>query len=174
MQLNINGKIAAIVAASAIALSGLGLAVAETASSPAPQPAAVHNVVTPQAPPPQNKIIINNNPSATLAPAPPPAIVTPDPWHVVQTYYGYIQSGDYVDAWALLGSGATTGQTYDQFAAGFANSANQVVTENWESGDTVNVNVSAFDTATGVVQYFSGSYTAANGIIMSASMTQTG
>ena len=179
MQLNINGKVAAIIAASAVACSGLGLAVSQAVSSPAPPPAAVPKVVTPApketpAPPPQNKIIINNNPPATVAPALPPAAVTPDPWQVVQTYYGDIQSGDYVDAWGLLGSGATTGQTYDQFAAGFANSANQVVTENWESGDTANVDVSALDTATEVVQYFSGSYTVHNGIITSASLTQTG
>ncbi len=189
MQLNINGKLVAIVAAAAVACSGLGLAVSQAVSSAAPQPAAVPKVVTPaptpkkatapkpeetQAPPPQNQIIINNNPPATVAPTPPPAAVTADPWGVVQTYYGDIQSGDYGDAWALLGSGAITGQTYGQFAAGFANSANQVVTENWESGDTVNINVSALDTATGVVQYFSGSYTVDNGIITSASLTQTG
>ena len=68
MQLNINGKVAAIVAASVVACAGLGLAVSQAASSPAPQPAAVHKVVipapqpTPTPPPPQNKIIINNNP----------------------------------------------------------------------------------------------------------------
>ncbi len=187
MELNINGKLVAIVAATAVACAGLGLAVSQAVSSPAPQHVAVHKVVAPapekatapkpketQAAPPQNQIIINNNPMATVPPAPPQAAVTADPWGVVQTYYGDIQSADYGDAWALLGSGATIGQTYGQFAAGFANSANQVVTENWESGDTVNVNVSALDTATGVVQYFTGSYTVDNGIITSASLTQTG
>ena len=169
MQLNINGKVAAIIAASAVACSGLGLAVSQAVSSPAPPPAAVHKVVTP--PPAPKK---TPAPKEAPAPEPPPAAVTPDPWQVVQAYYGDIQSGDYVDAWGLLGSGATTGQTYDQFAAGFANSANQVVTENWESGDTANVDVSALDTATEVVQYFSGSYTVHNGIITSASLTQTG
>jgi hypothetical protein len=70
MQLNINGKVAAIVAASVVACSGLGLAVSQAVSSPAPQPEAVHKVVTPPPapkptptpPPPQNKIIINNDP----------------------------------------------------------------------------------------------------------------
>jgi hypothetical protein len=70
MQLNINGKVAAIVAASAVACSGLGLAVSQAVSSPAPQAAPAAKAVTspttanptPTAPAPQNKIIINNNP----------------------------------------------------------------------------------------------------------------
>ena len=41
MQLNINGKSVAIVAAAAVACSGLGLAVSQAVSSAAPQPAAV-------------------------------------------------------------------------------------------------------------------------------------
>ena len=64
-------------------------------------------------------------PPASTAPAGPTGVPasTPnvtDPWAVVSAYYGDIESGNYAEAWALLSSGATTGQTYQQFVSGFA------------------------------------------------------
>jgi hypothetical protein len=76
MQLNINGKVAAIGAASVVAATGLGLAVSQAVSSPSPQTVVVHRPSTPAPkstptqPPPQNKIIINNNPVPSNASVP--------------------------------------------------------------------------------------------------------
>lgn len=44
------------------------------------------------------------------------------------------ESGDYPQAWALLSSGAVTGQTYQQFVAGFTCTGAQQLTKLGESG----------------------------------------
>ena len=62
-------------------------------------------------------------PAAPVAPAAAPAADpnVSQPWAVVSAYYGDIESGDYAGAWAaLLDSGMTTGQTYQQFVDGFS------------------------------------------------------
>ena len=96
-----------------------------------------------------------------------------DPWAVVSAYYGDIDSGDYAQAYALIGNGATTGQSYQQFAAGFACTGGQQVSENWESGDQVNFDLAAVDSCTGVTQYYTGTDTVENGTIVGADITQT-
>jgi len=58
--------------------------------------------------------------------------------------------------------------------AGYADTGQQTLTEDSESGDTVSVNLSAVDTATGVTQYFTGTFTVDGGLITSGSMTQAG
>ena len=123
-------------------------------------------------------------PSKTAA-APPaaPSPVVPqqpadqnvtDPWAVVSAYYGDIESWNYEQAYALIGYGATTGQSYQQFAAGFACTGSQAVTENWDSGDQVNFNLAAGDSCTGATQYYTGTDTVQNGIIVAADVVQTG
>ena len=113
--------------------------------------------------------------SPAAAPAAPPGgpNVT-DPWAVVSAYYGDIDSGDYAQAYALIGNGATTGQSYQQFADGFACSGAQALTENWDSGDQVNFDLAAGDTCTGTTQYYTGTDTVQNGIIVAANVAQTG
>jgi hypothetical protein len=81
---------------------------------------------------------------------------------VVAAYYGDIESGDYTQAYALLGNGATTGQSYAEFVAGFSCTGGQLVSENWESGDQVNFNLAATDSCTGATQYFTGTDTVQN------------
>jgi hypothetical protein len=95
------------------------------------------------------------------------------PWGVVSAYYGDIESGDYSEAWALLGSGATTGQTYQQFVAGFACTGAQQLTENGTSGDQVSFNLTATDTCTGQTHTYTGTDTVQNGQIVAADVTQT-
>ena len=115
-------------------------------------------------------------PAAPVAPAAPPAAdpnVT-QPWAVVSAYYGDIESGDYASAWALLDSGMTTGQTYQQFADGFACTGSQDLSENWTSGDEVNFDLSATDNCTGAVQEFSGTDTVSGGLIVAADVSQVG
>jgi hypothetical protein len=112
--------------------------------------------------------------AAPVAPAAAPAAdpnVT-DPWAVVSAYYGDIESGDYEGAWALLDSGMTTGQTYQQFVDGFSCTGSQVLSENWDSGDQVNFDLSATDNCTGAVQNFSGTDTVQGGLIVAADVSQ--
>jgi hypothetical protein len=97
-----------------------------------------------------------------------------DPWAVVSAYYGAIESGDYATAWTLINSGATTGQTYQQFVGGFACTGGQVLTEVGESGDQVTFNLDATNSCTGQVQHFTGTDTVQNGKIVAAHVTQTG
>jgi hypothetical protein len=97
-----------------------------------------------------------------------------DPWAVVSAYYGDIESGNYTEAWALLSSGATTGQTYQQFVNGFACTGSQAVTEVGESGDQVTFNLDAANSCTGQVQHFTGTDTVQNGEIVAAQVVQTG
>jgi hypothetical protein len=106
-------------------------------------------------------------PSATTAPS-----VT-NPWAVVSAYYGDIESGDYQQAWALINSGATTGQTYQQFVDGFACTGSQQLTELSESGDQVSFDLAATNSCSGTVQHFTGTDTVENGKIVAATVHQT-
>lgn len=115
---------------------------------------------------------------ASAVPAPAPVYTPPvqtDPWAVLSEYYGNIDSGNYPAAWNLLSSPmqAQLGPYYP-WTVGYANTGAQTLNENWESGDNVSANIAAVDTATGDTQYFSGSWTVDNGLITSASVTQTG
>jgi hypothetical protein len=109
-------------------------------------------------------------PATTAAPAADPNVT--DPWAVVSAYYGDIESGDYAGAWALLDSGMTTGQTYQQFVDGFACTGSQSLSENWSSGDEVNFDLAATDNCTGAVQNFSGTDTIQGGLIVAADVSQ--
>jgi hypothetical protein len=123
----------------------------------------------------------NVTPTAAAAPAPtaaaapvaaPAAPNVSDPWAVVSAYYGDIESGAYQNAWQLLDSGLTTGQTYQQFADGFSCTGSQDLTENWESGDEVNFTLAATDNCSGAVQDFTGTDTVQNGQIVAADISQ--
>jgi hypothetical protein len=97
-----------------------------------------------------------------------------DPWAVVSAYYGDIDSGDYAQAYALIGNGAVTGQSYHQFASGFGCTGGQLVSENWESGDRVNFDLTATDSCNGATDYYTGTDTVENGTIVAADIQQTG
>ena len=92
----------------------------------------------------------------------------------MSAYYGDIESGNYAQAWGLIGSGATTGQTYQQFVNGFACTGNQQLTEIGESGDQVTFDLAATNSCTGQVQHFAGTDTVQNGTIVAANVNQTG
>jgi hypothetical protein len=110
--------------------------------------------------------------------SPPPSSGTSpnvtDPWAVVSAYYGDIESGSYAQAWALLSSGAVTGQTYQQFVDGFACTGAQQLTDQGESGNQVSFSLAATDSCTGAVQHFSGTDTVSGGRIVAAHIIQTG
>jgi hypothetical protein len=140
---------------------------------PAPSPVVTKTVTTTPTAAPTS--------AAPPAPAPTAAPVAPaadpnvsQPWAVVSAYYGDIESGDYAGAWALLDSGMTTGQTYQQFVDGFSCTGGQDLSENWASGDQVNFNLAATDNCTGAVQDFSGTDTVQGGLIVAADVSQVG
>jgi curli biogenesis system outer membrane secretion channel CsgG len=155
----------------ALAAGTLGLAACGTTVAQAPAAPPVTRTVTP--PPPASPAA----PAAPAAPASSAPQTVPnvtDPWAVVSAYYGDVESGDYPQAWALLSSGAVTGQSYDQFKDGFSCTGDQQLSEQGESGDQVSFTLAATDSCTGVVQQFSGTDTVTGGKIVAAHITQTG
>ncbi|MGH3301557.1 MAG: hypothetical protein ACRDOK_07715 [Streptosporangiaceae bacterium] len=96
------------------------------------------------------------------------------PWAVVSAFYGDVESGNYAQAWTLIGGGATTGQSYQQFVAGYACTGSQQLTELGTSGDQVSFDLAATNTCTGQVQTYTGTDTVQNGQIVAADVTQTG
>jgi hypothetical protein len=166
MKLGISAS--ALVATAAI---GLGSAIAACGSS---SPAQVRPAPT---------VTITRPPAGTTpaAPAAPPGTApagtapagggnVTDPWAVVSAYYGDIESGHYGQAWRLVGSGSTTGQSYRQFVDGFSCTGSQTLTEVSESGDTVTFDLAAQDACSGQVQHYTGTDTVQNGIITAASV----
>jgi hypothetical protein len=186
---------AAVIAAAGLVGAGAGLMACGAApvtvlqtspathSSPAPSPAPTKTVV-------KVKTVQAAAPATTSAPAAPATSAAPapttapapqqpadqnvtDPWAVVAAYYGDIESGNYAQAYALIGDGATTGQSYQDFVAGFSCTGAQDVSENWESGDQVSFNLAATDSCNGVTQQYTGTDTVQNGIIVAADVVQT-
>jgi hypothetical protein len=150
----------------ALAAGTLGLAACGTTVAQVPAaPTVTKTAASPAAP--------AASPAAP-APAPPSAPSVTDPWAVVSAYYGDVESGDYPQAWALLSSGAVTGQTYQQFVDGFSCTGGQQLTKQGESGDQVSFSLAATDSCTGAVQQFSGTDTVSGGKIVTAHITQTG
>lgn len=159
---------------------------AHSAATAATKPAPTKTVVkyrTVVAAPPSTAKPSTVPPTAAAAPPAAPSPVAPqqpadqnvtDAWAVVSAYYGDIESGNYEQAYALIGNGSTTGQSYQQFAAGFACTGSQAVSENWDSGDQVNFDLAAGDSCTGATTYYTGTDTVQNGIIVAADVAQTG
>ncbi len=145
-------------------------------TSPSPPTPSASSSATPSAPatsPPASTTPPQTAPAGpTGVPASTPNVT--DPWAVVSAYYGDIESGNYPEAWALIGSGATTGQTYQQFVSGFACTGGQDLTEAGQSGDQVTFDLAATDSCTGQVHDFTGTDTVQNGMIVGAHVVQTG
>jgi hypothetical protein len=107
-----------LVVTAAMSAAVLGLAACTTVTtsegpaSPAPSASSAARSPSGATPTPAPSTAPTTQPAA---PTGAPASVAPnvtDPWAVVSAYYGDIESGAYAQAWALLNSGATTGQTY--------------------------------------------------------------
>jgi len=148
------------------------------AAATASQAAAVQAAASQQAEADQSAVAARASAVAAAVPETAPVYapsVQTDPWAVMSEYYGNIDSGNYSAAWNLLSPSmqAQDGPYYG-WAAGYADTGAQTLTENWESGDQVSADIAAVDTATGDTQYYSGSWTVDNGLITSASVTQTG
>jgi hypothetical protein len=165
----------------ALAAGTLGLAACGTTVAQAPAAPTVTRTATPPASPATPPASPASPPASPASPPASPATSAPqsdpnvtDPWAVVSAYYGDVESGAYPQAWALLSSGAVTGQTYQQFVAGFSCTGGQQLTEQDTSGDQVSFTLAATDRCTGAVQHFSGTDTVSGGKIVAAHITQTG
>ncbi|HMG65045.1 MAG TPA: hypothetical protein VK599_19030 [Streptosporangiaceae bacterium] len=152
----------------ALAAGTLGLAACGTTVAQAPAAPTVTKTATPASP----SASPQTSAPQTSAPQSDPNVT--DPWAVVSAYYGDVESGAYPQAWALLSSGAVTGQTYQQFVAGFSCTGGQELAEQGTSGDQVSFTLAATDRCTGGVQHFSGTDTVSGGKIVAAHITQTG
>lgn len=104
-----------------------------------------------------------------------PSTVNPSsvssPAAVVEAYFAAIDAENYEEAWAL--GGENLGESYAQFAAGFAATASDTVEVLSTDGNTVNVDLTATQTD-GVQQQFTGTYTVTGDAITGASITQLG
>jgi hypothetical protein len=118
-------------------------------------------------------------PAAAPAPAPVSVGQAGDPWSVISEYYADIESGDYIDAWNQQSPGfqAANG-SFASWEAGYQYTGAQSISENWESGGTVSISLSAVDNNAmdDPTQYFSCEYTVntSSGLITGGSCTQTG
>jgi tRNA A-37 threonylcarbamoyl transferase component Bud32 len=104
--------------------------------------------------------------AANSATPPPPAT----PASTVQAYYAAINNHHYHRAWEL--GGKNTGSTYSSFVSGFAGTAQDTVTIQSVSGNTVNAQLSAQQTD-GTVKTYQGTYTVTNGVITVFNVQQT-
>jgi hypothetical protein len=94
------------------------------------------------------------------------------PRGTVKAFFQAINDHDYAKAYNLNTSVHAT-QDYQQFKAGYADTAHDTVTITAVSGDTVSVNLVA-DQTDGTTKTFSGSYVVQNGAIAESSIQQTG
>ncbi len=138
------------------------IATLSPAASPAPAPAITN---TP-----------SGRPRATLTPrqAARPRRHLTDPWAVVSAYYRDVDSHQYAKAWALISSGLATGQTYQQFVAGYACTGTEQPTKLGQSGHQVRFNLAVVNACTGAAQYYTGTDTVRGGKIVAADVTRTG
>ena len=115
-------------------------------------------------------------PASAAAPAnPAPAPGNPQLTNgvaVVSQFYQDLTNHDYIDAWNLGGDNIG-GSDYNGWVAGYATTASVDVTSygTWKDG-TVWADISATQTD-GSIRTYSGTYTVANGVIVSANITQT-
>jgi serine/threonine-protein kinase len=94
------------------------------------------------------------------------------PAGTVDAFFKAINDHNYAKAYNLNTSVHAT-QDYEQFKAGYADTAHDTVTITGVSGDTVSVNLVA-DQTNGSTKTFSGSYVVQNGTIVESSIQQTG
>jgi hypothetical protein len=113
-------------------------------------------------------------PAVTSTPSGRPRPHLTDPWAVVSAYYRAVDSHNYAKAWALISSGLATGQTYQQFEAGYACTGTEQPTRLGQSGHQVRFNLAVVNACTGAAQYYTGTDIVRGGKIVAADVTRTG
>ena len=93
---------------------------------------------------------------------------------MVSAYYRDIDSHRYARAWALISSGLVTGQTYQQFVAGYSCTGNEQPTKLSQSGHQLSFSLAVVNDCTGAAQSYTGTDTVRGGKIVAADVTSTG
>ncbi len=175
-----------VVAIPAIALAA-GLSLAACGAVKAPVGAVTHTVTAPAAPvattpapttpaattpaPQPAKTVYVQAPAAPAAPA-EPAYFT-NSTAVVQQFYQDINDGDYSDAWAL-GGDDIGGSDYAGWVAGYDTTVSvSLGTFSAFGSDQVQASLSALQ-SDGTTKTYEGTYTVSGGVIVAASIVQTG
>ena len=132
-------------------------------AAPAPTPTVTVTVSAPAAAPSAQQ---------PAAPAPAAPALT-NAVAVVQQFYQDITDDRYAAAWALGGKNLDNGVDYDRWVAGYATTASIDLTTygHWSDG-TVYASLTALQTD-GTVRTYQGTYTVANGQIVSAHIVRT-
>ena len=175
-------KLSKVIAIPAIALTaGLSLAACGSAKAPAAAPAVTHTVTAPAAAPKPTmpapttaapapaKTVYVQTPAA---PAPEPAYFT-DSTAVVQQFYQDINDGDFSAAWALGGDNIG-GSDYAGWMAGYDTTVSvSLGTFSAFGSDQVQASLSALQ-SDGTTNTYEGTYTVSDGVIVAATIVQTG
>jgi hypothetical protein len=154
-----------------------------TPPAAAPPKTAPPKTAPPKTAPPKNAPPKNAPPKTappTTQPSQTPAPVQPPLTNgvaVVSQYYQDVSDKNYAAAWAIGGSNlaAANGQTYASWVAGYADTTASISITSygtWSNG-TVWCYISAVQYS-GAVNTYYGTYTVANGVIVSASIRQVG
>jgi hypothetical protein len=158
-------------------LGAAGLLVARAAPpAPTAPPDTIATLGPTAAPAPAITSAASSSPRATVTPrqaARPRPDIT-GPWAVVRAYYRYVNSRRYAKAWALISSGLATGQTYQQFVAGYACTGTEQPARLGQSGHQVSFSLAVVNDCSGAAQHFTGTDTIRGGKIVAADVTRTG
>lgn len=157
-------------------LGAAGLLVAHAAPAAPASPPAEIATLRPAASPTASTSTASGTPRATPAHrhAARPRRHRTDPWAVVSAYYRDIDSHRYARAWALISSGLVTGQTYQQFVAGYSCTGNEQPTKLSQSGHQLSFSLAVVNDCTGAAQSYTGTDTVRGGKIVAADVTRTG
>jgi hypothetical protein len=97
------------------------------------------------------------------------------PWAVVSAYYRDVSSHRYAKAWALIRPAAlATGQTYQQFVAGYTCTGDERPSKLSQSGHQVSFNLTVVNGCTATTQRYTGTDTVRGGKIVTADVIPTG
>ncbi|MEV4559390.1 hypothetical protein AB0K51_20695 [Kitasatospora sp. NPDC049285] len=127
-------------------------------------------------PTPTPTVTVTPNPTVTVTRPTTPAATAPgftNAAAVVEQYYQDITNHDYAAAWALGGRNIG-GNNYAGWVAGYATTASISLGTVSEFGSS-QVRATIYATQTdGTVKIYEGTYTVANGVLVAASIRQTG
>ncbi|GAA1957082.1 hypothetical protein [Kitasatospora viridis] len=179
---------AVLAAGSAITLaacgsSGSGSAAHTTPTVTVTATATATATATPSpTPSPTPTVTPGGTPTVTATPTPAPTVTVTTPGGnpqltnavaVVTQYYQDVTNHDYAAAWALGGDNIA-GESYQQYVAGFATTASiSLGTVSAFGSNQVQAVLYATQTD-GSVKVYQGTYTVQNGVLVAASIQQTG
>jgi hypothetical protein len=93
---------------------------------------------------------------------------------VVAGYYRDVDSRRYAKAWILISPALATGQTYQEFVAGYACTGTEQPTKLRQSDHQVTFKLAVVNHCTGVTQYYTGTDIVRGEKIVAADVTRIG